>query len=177
MVKSKVTSIIVHYPDGQAPNWANPSAYKPYRFGLGKVSQHPLVAIGMNPSAARDDTSDRTVNRVIAASQKMGYDGWVVFNTYPERATNAADMDAYDAALSQENLEVMADFLVKHDIQEVWGAWGDLKYEALRQGRDAILALLADLNIKIFHFAEPTKAGNPRHPLYLKVEPERKRYL
>lgn len=54
---------------------------------------------------------------------------------------------------------------------------GDLKYEALKQGCDAILEVLAEQDIKVFHFAPPTKAGNPRHPLYLKVEAERKRYL
>ena len=177
MVNSKVTTIVVNYPENQAPTWVEPRAYTSYRYGIGKLSQHPLVAICMNPSAARDDTSDRTVNRVIAASQKLGYDGWVVYNTYPERATDAANMDAYDVALSQENVKVIRDFLVKNDIKEVWGAWGDLKYEALKQGRDAIREVLAELSIKVFHFAPPTKAGNPRHPLYLKVEAERKRYL
>ena len=49
--------------------------------------------------------------------------------------------------------------------------------EALKQGRDAILEVLTEQGIKVFHFAPPTKAGNPRHPLYLKVEAERKRYL
>ena len=94
MVKSKVTTIVVNYPENQAPTWVEPRDYKPYRFGLGKLSKNPLVAICMNPSAARDQTSDRTVNRVISASQKLGYDGWVVFNTYPERATDAVNMDA-----------------------------------------------------------------------------------
>lgn len=177
MVKSKVTTIVVNYPENQAPTWVEPRDYKPYRFGLGKLSKNPLVAICMNPSAARDQTSDRTVNRVIAASQKLDYDGWVVFNTYPERATDAVNMDEFDAGLSQENVEVIRDFLVENGITEVWGAWGDLKYEALKQGRDAILEVLAEKDIKVFHFAPPTKVGNPRHPLYLKVEAERKRYL
>ncbi|MDR1605859.1 MAG: DUF1643 domain-containing protein [Streptococcaceae bacterium] len=175
--QGKVTSIVVPYPENQAPNWVEPSTYQPYRFGLGKLSKHPLVVICMNPSAARDQTSDRTVNRVIAASQKLGYDGWVVFNTYPERATDAGKMADFDPQLSQENLAVIKAFLLKNHIKEVWGAWGDLKYEALKTGRDAILALLAEQEIKVFHFANPTKAGNPRHPLYLKVEAERKRYL
>ena len=177
MGKSKVTTIVVNYPENQAPTWVEPRAYKPYRFGLGKLSKNPLVAICMNPSAARDETSDRTVNRVIAASQKLGYDGWVVFNTYPERATDAANMDEFDVILSQENVAVIKEFSIKNELKEVWGAWGDLKYEALKQGRDAILKVLAEQDIKVFHFAPPTKAGNPRHPLYLKVEVERKRYL
>ena len=173
----KVTEIIVNYPENQAPNWVEPQLYHPYRFGIGKVSAHPLVAICMNPSAARDQTSDRTVNRVIAASQKLGYDGWVVFNTYPERATDASRMDEFDPVFSQKNIEVITSFLLTNQITEVWGAWGDLKYEALKHGRDAIKEMLQQHGIKIFHFADVTKAGNPRHPLYLKVEPERKRYL
>ncbi|SOB47606.1 DUF1643 domain-containing protein [Lactococcus carnosus] len=174
---AKVTKLVVHYPAGESPDWVEPTHYQAYRFGIGKITRRPLVAICMNPSAARDQSSDRTVNRVISASQKLGYDGWVVFNTYPERATDAVNMDTFDQTLSHENIQVISAFLREHEITEVWGAWGDLKYEALRQGRDAILAVLKAQGIKIFHFAEPTKAGNPRHPLYLKVEAERKRYL
>ena len=54
----KVTEIIVNYPENQAPNWVEPQLYHPYRFGIGKVSTHPLVAICMNPSAARDQMID-----------------------------------------------------------------------------------------------------------------------
>lgn len=175
--QAKVTELIVNYPIDQSPNWVEPKVYQPYRFGIGRLSNHPLVAICMNPSAARDQTSDRTVNRVISASEKLGYDGWVVFNTYPERATDASNMDAFDQVLSQQNIAVITSFLKDNNITEVWGAWGDLKYEALRRGRDAILDVLKNQDIKVFHFADVTKAGNPRHPLYLKVEPEGKRYL
>ena len=99
---AKVTKLVVHYPAGESPDLVEPTHYQPYRFGIGKVTRRPLVAICMNPSAARDQSSDRTVNRVISASKKLGYDGWVVFNTYPERATDAVNMDAFDQVLSQE---------------------------------------------------------------------------
>lgn len=74
----------------------------------------------MNPSAARDNTSDRTINRVISASQKLGYDGWVVFNTYPERATNAINMDKFNKEISQSNLNILKTFLLQHNIKEIW---------------------------------------------------------
>jgi hypothetical protein len=128
----------------------------------------------MNPSAARDTSSDRTVNRVIAASQKLGYDGWTVFNTYPERGTDAATMSDYKPELVAQNVAVIKDYLMETGIQEVWGAWGDLKYPALQAGKQALLELFDQLGIRVFQFAPATKAGNPRHPLYLKVEAENK---
>lgn len=177
MTESKVTKIIVRYPEGQQPNFVIPTTYAPYRFLLGRQGSNPLVAIGMNPSAARDATSDRTVNRVIAASEKQGYDGWTVINTYPERATDAANMDALDENLLAENLATVRTYLVANDIKEVWGAWGDLKFDALIKGRDALLALLKELDVQVFYFKTLTKAGNPRHPLYLKIDIAEKFYL
>jgi hypothetical protein len=170
----EVTKIVVKYPEGQEPTWVIPKTYQDYRYGIGRAGQNPLVVICMNPSAARDTTSDRTVNRVIAASQKLGYDGWTVFNTYPERGTDAATMAAYDPELVAQNVAVIKDYLVTQGIKEVWGAWGDLKYPALQAGKQAILGMFDELGIAVFQFAPSTKSGNPRHPLYLKVEAENK---
>jgi len=68
---------------------------------IGKQGLNPLIAICMNPSAARDDKSDRTINRIINISTKLNYDGWIVFNTYPERATDAVNLGKYNEKLSQ----------------------------------------------------------------------------
>jgi hypothetical protein len=170
----EVTKQVVPYPKGQEPTWVNPKTYQDYRYGIGRDGAKPLVVVCMNPSAARDNTSDRTVNRVISASEKLGYDGWAVFNTYPERGTDAATMADYQPELVKENVAVLRDYLVTNGVKEVWCAWGNLKYEALQEGRNAILDLFDELGIRGFQFKAANKSGNPQHPLYLKIEAENK---
>ena len=171
----KVTKMIVKYPADQIPNIIIPAQHKTHRYLIGKDGRKPLVAVCMNPSAAKDDTSDRTVNRVIRTSEKLGYDGWFVVNVYPERATKVSDLGEFDEKLSNENIDVIEKFLLDHKIKEVWGAWGNLKSDALRKGKKMMLDMLKKHKIKVFHFAEVTANGEPRHPLYLTVTKENKR--
>ena len=174
-MNSKVTKIIVKYPADQLPNIIIPEKYAPHRFLIGKDGKNPLVAFCMNPSAAKDTTSDKTVNRVIRTSESLRYDGWFVVNVYPERATNAAKLGKFDEKLAKENVNVIEKFLLSKNIKEVWGAWGDLKYDPLRKGKVMVLEMLKKHKIKIFHFAEPTKSGEPKHPSRLKIMKENKR--
>ncbi len=180
MNENKVTKKIVNYPIGFEPNYILPDEYQPYRFALGKLGKNPLVAICMNPSGAREDTSDCTVNRIIEYSKKLSYDGWVIFNTYPERATDAANMESFDKALNDSNLETIKRFIMKNNVTEVLGAWGDLKYDSLKIGKNAIMEMLKELNVKVFHFGTLTDQGNPRHPLQRKekweISKENKNY-
>jgi hypothetical protein len=176
-MSSKVTQIIVNYPLGQKPNIIIPGEYKPYRFILGKDGKNPLVAICMNPSVANENTSDRTVNRVIHASEKLKFDGWFVVNVYPERATNAVLLEKFSKEVAEKNVKTIMDFLSERKITEVWGAWGDLKVDSLKKGKKMLLTILKEYKIKNFHFADTTKQGNPRHPLYLKINNTDKRYM
>ncbi len=172
----KVTKNTVEYPKNQEPNLIIPNEYKPYRYIIGKQGLNPLIAICMNPSAARDDKSDRTINRIINISTKLNYDGWIVFNTYPERATDAVNLGKYNEKLAKINLGYLRDYIVKHNVKEVWGAWGDLKYEVLNNGKESIINLLNSLGVKIFHFGTLTTSGNPRHPLQRQESWERINY-
>ena len=75
-MNQKVTKVRPSYPVGEAPNLCIPQHYNEYhRFLLGRLGKRPLVAICMNPSAANEEYSDRTINRIIGVSQKLGYDG------------------------------------------------------------------------------------------------------
>ncbi len=71
----KVTKLKVKYHLGYEPDFTVPVSYKDYRFVLGKHGKKPLICIGMNPSAAREEYSDRTVNKVIKNAINNGYDG------------------------------------------------------------------------------------------------------
>lgn len=70
-MENKVTKKTLTYPKGYEPDYIIPKEYCEYRFILGKRGQNSLVAICMNPSAARKTFSDRTVNRIINISKSL----------------------------------------------------------------------------------------------------------
>lgn len=165
-MKEKITKKTPPYPKGYEPNYIVPSEYHEYRFALGKRESSTLVAICMNPSAAKETTSDTTINRIINVSRTLGMAGWMVFNVYPERATYANKMDTFNQDLSDDNMKEIEKYLVDNNISEVWGAWGDdKKIEALVRGKQQLLAMLSRIGVKVFYFGTLTKNGNPRHPI------------
>lgn len=176
----KVTGYVLSYPKAHEPDYIIPNEYSQYRFAIGKKGTSPLVAICMNPSAARDTESDLTINRIIGVSRTLGFDGWMVFNTYPERATNAKNLNSFDLNLSNENLSIIKRFLVENGIAEVWGAWGDdVNNQTLLNGKIQLISMLKSIGVKIYYFGTLTKKGNPRHPLqrYEKWDFSKKEYL
>ncbi len=179
-MEPKVTEHTLAYPQGLEPDFIVPAEYMPYRFLLGKKGSAPLVALCMNPSAAREEVTDMTIYRIVRHSERIGADGWCVLNTYPERATDAKRMDAFNQELSDENIAEIKKYLLENNIKEVWGAWGDdrnLKH--LRQGRQELLSMFKSIGVKVYYFGTLTKQGNPRHPLqrFEKWDYSKKNYL
>ena len=162
----KVTKHILKYPEGEFPNYIIPDEYGPFRYALGRIGKNPLVVICMNPSAAKEDISDATINRIIRVSKKLNKDGWIVFNLYPERATKAYDLSQYDKTVANNNLSIIQEFLVDNKISEVWGAWGNSgNILTLIEAKKSLLTMLKNNRIRVFYFGTLTKEGNPRHPL------------
>lgn len=165
-MKEKVTKHTYPYPKGYEPDYIIPSEYCSYRFALGKKGKNPLVVICMNPSAAKEISSDMTINRIIKVSRELEMDGWMVFNIYPERATDAKNMDAFKQDLSTENIKEVRKYLVENHITEVWGAWGDDKnLDTLKKGKQQMKSMLSKNGVSVYYFGTLTKTGNPRHPL------------
>ena len=58
------------------------------RYLLGTKGDKTLIVIGINPSTANKDVSDRTIARVMGHIERYGYDSFVMINIYPLRATD-----------------------------------------------------------------------------------------
>lgn len=165
-MNEKITKRRVQYPKGDEPDYIIPKKYCSYRFALGKKGTNPLVTICMNPSAAREIYSDATINRIIKVSHLLGHDGWMVFNIYPERATDAKKMASFRPDLLNDNILKIEKYLIENNVKEVWGAWGDdQNLDALIGGKQQLKRMLSKEKIKIYYFGTLTKKGNPRHPL------------
>lgn len=148
------------------------SADNKYRYVLGEKGDNPLVCIGVNPSTAEPEKLDPTLRNVKAWSKRLGYDGWIMVNLYPQRATNPNDLhDKKDLAIKCANQDAIEKhFDSRKSPMTVWAAWGTLiekraylkeclKYFAEYLGADNWIAI-----------GPPSVKGHPHHPLYLSRE-------
>ena len=177
---AKITEHTLEYPEGYEPDIIYPKQYGKYRFCLGKNGTDPLVAVCMNPSAAKETKSDMTINRIIGISKLLNKNGWIVFNLYPERATNAKSLGAFNQTILNDNIEIIKEYLINKNIDEIWAAWGDIhNIESLCEGKRALLSMLSEINVRAFYYGTLTKSLNPRHPLqrHEKINLTDKKYL
>lgn len=161
---------MIEYLSGQEPTfWEPDPGVISHRFALGNTARSsagalPLITIGMNPSHAAETQADRTVNRVIEASVRHSYSGWVMLNLYPERSPEPSKLTDYDPALSTLNCAAIEKLLVKHGATELLGAWGNMPHKTLKRAKLDVQALLDRLGVRVFTWDPLTKQGNPRHP-------------
>lgn len=143
------------------------------RFVLGLDGQNMLICCGINPSTAKPNYLDNTVRRVEKFSKDNGYDGYIMINVYPQISTNPKEIHLHvDASIHKENIKCLDKLFMKYPKSDVWAAWGTLIetrpyfYNSLRE----IYNLSKKHDLNWIHFNELTKAGHPRHPLYLKSD-------
>ena len=65
-----------------------PDFYSEYRYILGTRGKNPLIAVGINPSTAEPDNLDNTLKSVERIAHSNGYDSFIMFNVYAQRATD-----------------------------------------------------------------------------------------
>ena len=148
-----------------------PPAYLPYRYLLGTRCQRPLIVIGLNPSTATPMALDRTLQSAERIAHHNGFDGFMMFNLYAQRATMPKDMEAScNERLCTENLKAFAYLLENIPNPQIWAAWG-----AIITTRPYLshhmheIGQLAQAHQATWWKAGPlTRAGHPHHPLYLK---------
>ena len=92
-------------PDYDITRWLYvPNTYSEYRYILGTRGSRPLICVGINPSTAAPDALDPTLQSAQRIALANGYDSFLMFNVYAQRATNPDDMElTYNAQLHQEN--------------------------------------------------------------------------
>lgn len=82
-----------------------PDFYTEYRYILGTRGLNPLICIGINPSTAEPGNLDNTLKSVARIAAGNGFDSWIMFNVYAQRATRPDDMHhSCNARLHYENM-------------------------------------------------------------------------
>ncbi len=133
-----------------------------YRYALGRQwgDGQTVAFIMLNPSTADADRDDPTITRCIHFARSWGYGGLVVANLYAYRATDPSELWRTADPVGPENDEHLT--RVAAGCALLVAAWG----ANAKPGR--IAQVLALPGMGRLHALGLTKAGQPRHPLYLR---------
>ena len=150
-----------------------PPFYSEYRYILGTRGKNPLICIGINPSTAEPDNLDNTLKSVERIALGNGFDSFIMFNVYAQRATNPDTMERNcNEMLHKENLEAFRYVLSISEKPAVWAAWGAIieKRKYLSACVRDMLAVGEEYGASWYCAGAITKKGHPHHPLYLRKD-------
>lgn len=150
-----------------------PNSYSEYRYILGTRGKNPLICIGINPSTAAPDALDPTLKSVERIAHANGYDSFLMFNVYAQRATRPDDMEkAMNPLLHVENRKAFRYLLSLSPAPAVWAAWGNIieKRDYLTDCMRDFLEDGKNVGAKWFTAGPLLKSGHPHHPLYLRKD-------
>ena len=154
-----------------------PDFYTEYRYILGTKGKDPLICIGINPSTAAPDDLDNTLKSVERIAKGNGYESWIMFNVYAQRATRPDDMDRErNAALHRENRAafgyILSSTAASGAAPSVWAAWGTIieKRPYLKSCVADMVSLGEEYGAKWLCAGKCSAKGHPHHPLYLRKD-------
>lgn len=118
--------------------------------------------IMLNPSTADAEREDPTMRRCAAFARDWGYAGFDAVNLYDFRATDPRDLFAAPRPCSRANDPAILAAATGADL--VVAAWGA---GAKPDRAEAVVSTLHAAGLRL-HALALTRAGEPRHPLYLR---------
>ena len=150
-----------------------PNFYSEYRYILGTRGKNPLICIGINPSTAAPDALDNTLKSVERIALGNGFDSFIMFNVYAQRATDPDAMEkTCNLRLHEENMAAFRYVLSISEKPAIWAAWG-----AIIEKRDYLAQCVRDMveagqafGATWYCAGAITKKGHPHHPLYLRKD-------
>ena len=121
-----------------------------------------LLYILLNPSTATEERNDPTLERCERRARALDFGGFAVANLFAYRATRPEDLRRADAPVGPDNDDAL--LLAAQAASAVLCGWG---VHGTYRGRNSeVMTLLSAADIKPFHLGL-TRAGHPRHPLYV----------
>ena len=133
-----------------------PNFYADYRYILGTRGERPLICVGINPSTAAPDDLDPTLKSVERIALHNGFDSFIMFNVYAQRATRPEDMEAErNPTLHAENMNAFRHIL-------------SLSAHYLADCVRDMIQIGTEFGAQWFSAGRKSKKGHPHHPLYLK---------
>lgn len=118
------------------------------------------VFIGLNPSTATHEIDDPTIRRCIRFTKDWGFNTYVMLNAYAFRSTDPAGLKTTSDPAGAENDEFLRKYGERASL--IVAAWG------VHCSWNRATDVCRMIGRKI-HCLGKTKAGAPKHPLYLKA--------
>ena len=150
-----------------------PPFYSEYRYILGTRGKNPLICNGINPSTAKPGDLDNTLKSVERIALGNGFDSFIMFNVYAQRATDPDHMEeTCNWELHRQNMEAFRYVLSISENPGVWAAWGTIieKRPYLRQCLLDMLEIGDAYGANWYCAGKVSKKGHPHHPLYLRKD-------
>ncbi|KEO58905.1 DUF1643 domain-containing protein [Thioclava indica] len=154
---------------GDAPSIAIYSDCEAYRYALTRVwdaTKPRALFVMLNPSTATEVQNDPTVERCERRARALGFGAFRVTNIFAWRATDPKVMRAQADPVGPQNDQMIRDSVdwangVGDQIICAWGAHGAYL------DRGAAVERLLRATGRDLHQLGLTKAGAPKHPLYI----------
>lgn len=140
-----------------------------------EAMQNWCLFIMLNPSTADATEDDPTIRRCVGFAGREACHGLMVVNLFAFRATDPRTLELVPDAVGPLNMDYL-DAAVEqaHVVVCAWGARGNLRF---RRGRDYYDNMGTDISLHLWEKRHPrmfclgrTKAGHPKHPLYLPAD-------
>lgn len=99
------------------------------RYILGQLGKRNILVFGVNPSSAipGDNSIDLTIRKVKKLTAEDGYEGWIMVNLYPLRATDPKELpEKADKKLLEKNINILKALVNAYRIEAVRAACGRL---------------------------------------------------
>ncbi len=154
-----------HHTKGDAPSSAVYSDCETYRYSLTRVwdpAGKRVMFIMLNPSKATEVQNDPTIERCERRARALGFGGFQVTNIFAFRATDPRDMRTAADPEGPDNIDILSKGVLWADM--VICAWGTHGAH-LAQG-PRIAEILRSMHKPLYHLGL-SKAGHPKHPLYI----------
>lgn len=151
-----------------------PDFYTDYRYILGTVGNNPLITIGINPSTAEPEKMDNTMKSVERIAKGNGFDSFIMFNVYAQRATDPNQMNKeINPMLHKENMQAFQWILENSGKKPIiWAAWGTNieRRTYLKECLREMINISNRYNAVWCKVGKCSVKGHPHHPLYLKKD-------
>ncbi|MDK3074221.1 DUF1643 domain-containing protein [Sedimentitalea sp. JM2-8] len=157
--------IVRSHTKGDAPSTAVYSDCERYRYSLTRTwdpAGRRALFVMLNPSTATEVQNDPTVERCERRARTLGFGAFRVANIFAWRDTDPRAMRAAPEPVGPGNDAAIIEGVAWAD--QVIAAWGT-HGEHLGRGA-AVATLLRGSGGPLFHLGL-SKAGHPKHPLYI----------
>lgn len=160
---------------GDAPSIAAYSDCERYRYALTRVwdgAGGKVAFVMLNPSTATEIQNDPTVERCERRARTLGFGGFRVTNIFAWRDTDPRRMRVATDPVGPHNDESILDAAAWAD--QIICAWGTHGAHLARGPQ--VQSMLRQTGRPLFHLGL-SKAGHPKHPLYIAYSETPQRWL